>query len=138
MLKQTLQSVRRKLVSSADGTHRKIGSLAGNSITRFRSRSTQIDIAASIPRERVECLVVGAGVVGIAIARSLALKGREVLVIESAPTFGTATSSRNSEVLHAGIYYPRNSFKVSKSDVDDSVCLAIQFLVLKLPNDSSS
>ncbi|XP_027358717.1 L-2-hydroxyglutarate dehydrogenase, mitochondrial isoform X2 [Abrus precatorius] len=65
----------------------------------------------SVPKERVDCIVIGAGVVGIAIARALALKGREVLVIESAPTFGTGTSSRNSEVIHAGIYYPRNSFK---------------------------
>ncbi|KAK9156530.1 hypothetical protein Scep_003104 [Stephania cephalantha] len=64
-----------------------------------------------IPEERVDCLVIGAGVVGIAVARELALKGREVLVVESAPTFGTGTSSRNSEVVHAGIYYPRNSLK---------------------------
>lgn len=66
----------------------------------------------AVPRERVDCIVIGAGVVGIAIARALALKGREVLVIDSAPTFGTGTSSRNSEVIHAGIYYPRNSLKV--------------------------
>ncbi|CAJ1947708.1 unnamed protein product [Sphenostylis stenocarpa] len=65
----------------------------------------------SVPKERVECVVIGAGVVGIAVARALALKGREVLVVESAPTFGTGTSSRNSEVIHAGIYYPANSFK---------------------------
>lgn len=59
----------------------------------------------------MDCVVIGAGVVGIAIARELALKGREVLVLESAPTFGTGTSSRNSEVIHAGIYYPSNSLK---------------------------
>ena len=69
----------------------------------------------SVPKERVECVVIGAGVVGIAVARALALKGREVLVVESAPTFGTGTSSRNSEVIHAGIYYPLNSFKVGVS-----------------------
>ncbi|KAL5808093.1 hypothetical protein ACOSQ3_028784 [Xanthoceras sorbifolium] len=62
-------------------------------------------------KEKVDCVVIGAGVVGIAIARELALKGREVLVLESAPTFGTGTSSRNSEVIHAGIYYPLNSLK---------------------------
>lgn len=61
--------------------------------------------------ERVECVVVGAGVVGLAIARALALKGREVLVLEAENTFGTHTSSRNSEVIHAGIYYPTASLK---------------------------
>ncbi|MCW0982267.1 NAD(P)/FAD-dependent oxidoreductase [Agrobacterium sp. BT-220-3] len=59
--------------------------------------------------EEVECVVVGAGVVGIAIARSLALAGRDVLVLEAEPSFGFGTSSRNSEVIHAGIYYPTNS-----------------------------
>ncbi|KAF9626339.1 hypothetical protein IFM89_032188 [Coptis chinensis] len=65
----------------------------------------------TIPKENVDCVVIGAGVVGIAVARDLALKGRDVLVIESAPTFGSGTSSRNSEVIHAGIYYPPNSLK---------------------------
>ncbi|CAH2600918.1 NAD(P)/FAD-dependent oxidoreductase [Rhodovastum atsumiense] len=59
--------------------------------------------------EEVECVVVGAGVVGIAVARALALAGREVIVLEAAGTIGTETSSRNSEVIHAGIYYPRDS-----------------------------
>lgn len=54
---------------------------------------------------------MGAGVVGLAIARAMAMRGREVLVVESARTFGTGTSSRNSEVIHAGIYYPPNSLK---------------------------
>ncbi|KAJ4972287.1 hypothetical protein NE237_005386 [Protea cynaroides] len=70
--------------------------------------STNFD---KIPKETVDCVVIGAGVVGIAVARELALKGREVLVIESASTFGTGTSSRNSEVIHAGIYYRPKSFK---------------------------
>nr|GMD90582.1 L-2-hydroxyglutarate dehydrogenase, mitochondrial isoform X1 [Ipomoea batatas] len=66
----------------------------------------------SVARERVDAVVVGAGIVGIAVARELAVKhGRDVLVIDSAPTFGTGTSSRNSEVIHAGIYYPPNSLK---------------------------
>jgi len=60
----------------------------------------------------VDCIVIGAGVVGIAVARALALKGRDVIVIESASSFGTGTSSRNSEVVHAGIYYPHHSLKV--------------------------
>lgn len=59
--------------------------------------------------ESVECAVVGAGVVGLAIARSLSQAGREVVVLERAHTFGTATSSRNSEVIHAGIYYEPGS-----------------------------
>ena len=59
--------------------------------------------------EHVECVVVGAGVVGLAVARRLALAGREVVVLESEAAIGTVTSSRNSEVIHAGIYYPHNS-----------------------------
>ena len=61
--------------------------------------------------EQVDTVVVGAGVVGLAGARALALQGREVLVLEAAETFGTQTSSRNSEVIHAGIYYPAGSWK---------------------------
>jgi L-2-hydroxyglutarate oxidase LhgO len=56
--------------------------------------------------EDVDCVVVGAGVIGLAIARALARAGREVLVLERAHAIGTETSSRNSEVIHAGIYYP--------------------------------
>jgi L-2-hydroxyglutarate oxidase LhgO len=59
--------------------------------------------------DRVECVVVGAGVIGLAIARRLALAGREVVVLEAAEGIGTVTSSRNSEVIHAGIYYPAGS-----------------------------
>lgn len=61
--------------------------------------------------ERVECAVIGAGVVGLAVARRLALAGREVVVLEAEEAFGTHTSSRNSEVIHAGIYYPAGSLK---------------------------
>lgn len=61
--------------------------------------------------EKIECLVVGGGVIGIAIARRLALAGLEVLVLESEDSIATHTSSRNSEVIHAGIYYPTNSLK---------------------------
>lgn len=59
--------------------------------------------------ETVDCVVVGAGVVGLAVARALALAGREVLILDAAEGIGTATSSRNSEVIHAGIYYPAGS-----------------------------
>jgi len=61
--------------------------------------------------ERVDVAVVGAGVVGLAIARALAQAGREVLILEAERTFGSHTSSRNSEVIHAGIYYPSGSMK---------------------------
>jgi L-2-hydroxyglutarate oxidase LhgO len=61
--------------------------------------------------ERIDCVVVGAGVVGLAVARELALAGREVIVLESAAAIGTETSSRNSEVIHAGIYYAPGSLK---------------------------
>ena len=61
--------------------------------------------------DEVECVVVGAGVVGLAAARAVALAGREVLVLERAATIGFETSSRNSEVIHSGIYYPKDSLK---------------------------
>jgi L-2-hydroxyglutarate oxidase LhgO len=63
--------------------------------------------------ERIDCVVIGAGVVGLAVARRLALSGRETIVLERAGAIGTGTSSRNSEVIHAGIYYPRGSLKAS-------------------------
>ena len=61
--------------------------------------------------ETVDTVVIGAGVIGLAVARRLALAGREVLILEEQPTFGTQTSSRNSEVIHAGLYYPTGSLK---------------------------
>jgi len=61
--------------------------------------------------ESADCVVIGAGVVGLAVARALALAGREVIVLEAADMIGTETSSRNSEVIHAGIYYQKDSLK---------------------------
>jgi len=61
--------------------------------------------------ERVDAVIVGAGVVGLAVARALALAGREVVLLESAAAIGSGTSSRNSEVIHAGLYYPPDSLK---------------------------
>jgi len=61
--------------------------------------------------ETVDCIVIGAGVVGLACARALARAGREVIVVEAESAFGTATSARNSEVIHAGLYYPAGSLR---------------------------
>jgi L-2-hydroxyglutarate oxidase LhgO len=61
--------------------------------------------------ERVDCVVIGAGVVGLAVAREMALQGRETILLERENAFGTISSARNSEVIHAGIYYPKGSLK---------------------------
>ena len=61
--------------------------------------------------DTVDAIVIGAGVVGLAVARALAASGREVIILESADAIGTQTSSRHSEVIHAGIYYPAGSLK---------------------------
>jgi L-2-hydroxyglutarate oxidase LhgO len=60
---------------------------------------------------QVDCVVIGAGVIGLAVARELAMAGREVIVLEKAGAMGTEISSRNSEVIHAGLYYPADSLK---------------------------
>ncbi|MCJ8206887.1 NAD(P)/FAD-dependent oxidoreductase [Pseudomonas sp. RGM2987] len=59
----------------------------------------------------IECVIAGAGIIGLAVAREMALAGHEVLLIEAASAIGTVISSRNSEVIHAGIYYPQGSLK---------------------------
>jgi len=61
--------------------------------------------------ETIDCAVIGAGVIGLAIARRLALAGREVIALEAESSIGNHTSSRNSEVIHAGIYYPTGSLR---------------------------
>jgi len=61
--------------------------------------------------DRVDCVVIGAGVIGLAVAREMALQGRETILLEREPSFGTISSARNSEVIHAGIYYPQDSLK---------------------------
>ena len=61
--------------------------------------------------DRVDCAVIGAGVVGLAIARQMALAGREVVLLEAENAIGTHTSSRNSEVIHAGLSYAPDSLK---------------------------
>jgi len=72
--------------------------------------------------ERVDCVVAGAGVVGLAVARAMALAGKEVLVLEAQPMIGSEVSSRNSGVIHAGIYYPKDSVKAE-------VCVAGKHLL---------
>ena len=61
--------------------------------------------------QKIDCVVIGAGVVGLSIARQLALAGREVVILEAENAIGTQTSARNSEVIHAGISYPAGSLK---------------------------
>ena len=63
------------------------------------------------PLDKFEAVVIGAGVIGLAIARSLAQRGREVLVLERQGGIGQETSSRNSEVIHAGLYYTPGSLR---------------------------
>ncbi|KAK4346004.1 hypothetical protein RND71_036180 [Anisodus tanguticus] len=101
-----------KLTNSITKTlFQKIKNISNSSKPPFSSSS----LYKSIPKEKVDCLVIGAGIVGIAIAKELSVNhGREVLVVDSAPIFGTGTSSRNSEVIHAGIYYPPNTLKKSE------------------------
>lgn len=61
--------------------------------------------------EKTDCAIIGAGVIGLTIARRLAMDGREVIILEHADAIGTVTSARNSEVIHAGLYYPKDSLK---------------------------
>jgi L-2-hydroxyglutarate oxidase LhgO len=61
--------------------------------------------------EEVDAVVVGAGVIGLAVARELAMRGRDTLILEAAERFGSGASERNSEVIHAGIYYTPGSLK---------------------------
>src|SRR5690349_21005871 len=89
--------------------------------SRRRARPARTFVYDSGPRkprkgnpaimEQVDCVVIGAGVVGLAISRALAVAGREVIVLEAEDAIGTHTSSRNSEVIHAGLYYPKGSLK---------------------------
>jgi len=78
-------------------------------VVTLRASDGQAARVRAVADETVDCVVVGAGVVGLAVARALAIAGREVIVLEAHETIGTETSSRNSEVVHAGIYYPKGS-----------------------------
>lgn len=85
--------------------------LAGVTLLGLTRLQTSAACATMLVMEQIDAVVIGAGVVGLAVGRALALKGREVLVLESENAIGTGTSSRNSEVIHAGIYYPVGSLK---------------------------
>ena len=61
--------------------------------------------------DQVDAVVIGAGVVGLAVGRALAMRGLETLVLERGLAIGTGVSSRSSEVIHAGLYYPAGSLK---------------------------
>lgn len=67
--------------------------------------------AANASIEEVDAVVIGAGVIGLAVARRLALAGHAVWVLEAQAAMGTGASARNSEVIHAGLYYPTGSLK---------------------------
>ncbi|KAL3688504.1 hypothetical protein R1sor_014813 [Riccia sorocarpa] len=98
---------------SCSAFHRKLHTISAATSCHEGSGSNVLATTAGVglPREKVDCVVIGAGVVGLAIARELGQRGREVLVLEAADAIGTGTSSRNSEVIHAGIYYPAGSLK---------------------------
>ena len=64
--------------------------------------------ASTCQQHHIQTAIIGAGVIGLSVARALSQKGHEVLIIEQSTTIGSGTSSRNSEVIHAGIYYDRN------------------------------
>jgi L-2-hydroxyglutarate oxidase LhgO len=84
---------------------------AGLKRTPITSLLTRTLSTGAVAETDTEVLVVGAGVIGLAIARQLASAGRDVLIIDAAQRFGSEISSRSSEVIHAGIYYPKNSLK---------------------------
>src|SRR5262249_46359489 len=77
---------------------------------RAPERSSEVSVAP-MASAVFDTVVVGAGVVGLAIARAEAMRGREVVILEGDARFGNATSSRNSEVIHAGIYNPTDTLK---------------------------
>src|SRR5207302_3151624 len=78
-------------------------------VGRGKRRFPRLILRSEADMDKVDCVVVGAGVIGLAIARRLAQAGREVIVLEATEGIGTITSSRNSEVIHAGIYYRAGS-----------------------------
>ncbi|KAK3236550.1 hypothetical protein CYMTET_53314 [Cymbomonas tetramitiformis] len=99
--------------------------LSNRSFTKFKQPGARK--VSSLHLGSVDTVIVGAGVVGLACAQKLSSAGREVIVLESAGAIGTETSSRNSEVIHAGIYYPKDSLKarfcVEGRDMLYSYCL---------------
>ena len=66
---------------------------------------------------KTDILIIGAGVVGLAVAEELSRSSKSVIVVEKNESFGQETSSRNSEVIHGGMYYPKNSLKIGRAHV---------------------
>jgi L-2-hydroxyglutarate oxidase LhgO len=83
----------------------------GGKWSTFPARFHPVQAHDNQRMDEVDTVVIGAGVVGLACARALALAGHEVVVLEAENAFGTATSARNSEVIHAGLYYPTGSWR---------------------------
>ena len=86
----------------------------------------------------IECVVIGAGVVGLATARALALAGHDVLALERAYTIGFETASRNSEVIHGGLYYPAGSLKARCSSPGASAFTPIAAIMESLMSKLAS
>ena len=104
----TAWALRPVRTGKADGRSRSSTLKSG----QFRSKSRlPAAMKANAPLPDIECLVIGAGVIGLAVARALARTGLEIVVAEAADGIGQGISSRNSEVIHAGIYYPQGSLK---------------------------
>jgi L-2-hydroxyglutarate oxidase LhgO len=82
-----------------------------SALVRLSSRLSDIVFLKKISMQKIDCAVIGAGAVGLAIARELALAGRDVIILEAENAIATQTSSRNSEVIHAALNYPANSLK---------------------------
>lgn len=93
--------------------HHRLGAARGYQLyaASVSAGRTGDDLRASSVSAEVGCVVVGAGVVGLAVARALAQAGMDVVVLEQASAIGTGISSRSSEVIHAGLYYPPESWR---------------------------
>ena len=104
LVERTFRASRRRfgVVDRADEFASAALAFAGVTVKRMEEQGVS---------ERVDAVVIGAGVVGLAVARALAMAGREVIVLEQHDLIGSETSSRHSEVIHAGIYYPPGSVK---------------------------
>ena len=88
-------------------------------------------VSIIINMEKTDITIIGAGIVGLAVAAELAGEGRSLFVIDKNETFGMETSSRNSEVIHAGIYYPTGTLK-------HKLCIEGNRLIYEICRNNSS